>query len=129
LNPDLRVAVQQADGPRALLVVTGEIDYHSVQTLTRTALELIDQGRTHLLLDLSGVGFCDSSGLNAMVLILNQARTRDGSLALACAPPRLQALLALTGVDKLIPNYPAASAARALRKAGRGAQAGRASVG
>ena len=117
MNPDLSVAVQQADGPRALLVVTGEIDHHSVRTLTDIALGLIDEGRTHLLLDLSGVGFCDSSGLTAMILILNHARDRDGSLALVCAPPRLERLLALTGVDKLVPNYPAATAARVIRPA------------
>ena len=116
--PDLDVALKQADGPRALLTVTGEINYHSVDALTDAALALIDQGRPHLLLDLSGVGFCDSSGLNAMILILNHARAVDGSLALACAPPRLQRLLALTGVDKLVPNYPAASAAQVISRPG-----------
>lgn len=111
MNTDLHVAIQPVDGPRALLTVSGEIDYHSVPALTQAALGVIDQGRPHLLLDLSGVGFCDSSGLNAIILILNHARGHEGSLALACAPPRLERLLALTGVDKLVPNYAAASAA------------------
>ncbi|MEU1125411.1 STAS domain-containing protein [Streptomyces sp. NPDC005899] len=90
----------------AILTVAGEIDVDSAPALRTKALELIRQGRAHLVLDLAAVGFCDSSGLNAMIAILRYAKDRHGSLSLAGSPPHVTRLLDVTGVGELIPALP-----------------------
>ncbi|MEU9064071.1 STAS domain-containing protein [Streptomyces sp. NPDC048430] len=90
----------------AVLTVAGEIDVDSVPALRTRALELIRQGRPHVVLDLEPVEFCDSSGLNAMIGILRYAKDRHGSLCLAAAPSHLVRLLDITGVGVLIPAVP-----------------------
>ena len=90
----------------AVLTVAGEIDVDSAPVLRTRAMELIRQGRPHLVLDLAPVEFCDSSGLNTMIAVLRYAKDRHGSLSLAAAPPHLTRLLDVTGVGDLIPTLP-----------------------
>ncbi|GAA2920412.1 MULTISPECIES: STAS domain-containing protein [Streptomycetaceae] len=90
----------------AVLTVAGEIDVDSAPALRTRALELIRQGRPHLVLDMEPLEFCDSSGLNTMIAILRYAKDRHGSLSLAAAPPHLTRLLDVTGVGELIPALP-----------------------
>ncbi|MFB4419594.1 STAS domain-containing protein [Streptomyces sp. QL37] len=90
----------------AVLTVAGEIDVDSAPALRTRALELIRQGRPHVVLDLEPVEFCDSSGLNTMIGILRYAKDRHGSLCLAAAPSHVVRLLDVTGVGVLIPAVP-----------------------
>ncbi|MEU0133949.1 STAS domain-containing protein [Streptomyces sp. NPDC006296] len=90
----------------AVLTVAGEIDVDSVPDLRTRALGLIREGRQHLVLDLSLVGFCDSSGLNTMIGLLRYAKDRHGSLTLAGPPPHLVRLLDITGIAEVIPALP-----------------------
>ncbi|MDF6023001.1 STAS domain-containing protein [Streptomyces sp. JH34] len=102
----LTLTVRHPADSIAVLTVAGEIDVDSAPALRTRALELIRQGRPHVILDLTPVEFCDSSGLNTMIGILRYAKDRHGSLSLAGTPPHLIRLLAVTGVGELIPVLP-----------------------
>ncbi|WP_055495061.1 STAS domain-containing protein [Streptomyces sp. TP-A0356] len=106
MTDDIELALTATPGPAAVATVAGEIDLHTAPGLRTRALELIDQGHHHLILDLSGVGFCDSAGLSALIGIWHGAQEAGGSLALAAVPDRLMRMLTLTGVDSLLPHYP-----------------------
>ncbi|MEU3288552.1 STAS domain-containing protein [Streptomyces longwoodensis] len=103
---DIELTLTATPGPAAVATVAGEIDLHTAPGLRTRVLELIDQGDHHLILDLSGVGFCDSAGLGALIGIWHGAQEAGGSLALAAVPDRLMRMLTLTGVDSLLPHYP-----------------------
>ncbi|MFJ4840264.1 STAS domain-containing protein [Streptomyces sp. NPDC088746] len=105
-SQSLELTVRYPAESVAVLTVAGEIDVDSVPALRTRALELIRQGRPHVVLDLEPVDFCDSSGLNAMIGILRYAKDRHGSLCLAAAPSHLVRLLDITGVGVLIPVAP-----------------------
>lgn len=51
-----------------------------------------------LVLDVSGVTFCDSMGVGALVLLLRQSREQHSNLVLAGIPPLLERILAITGL-------------------------------
>jgi anti-sigma B factor antagonist len=103
---DIELTLTATPGPAAVATVTGEIDLHTAASLRTRALELIAQGHRVLILDLSEVGFCDSAGLGSLIGIWHGAQGAGGSLALAAVPDRLMRMLALTGVDSLLPHYP-----------------------
>ncbi|WLQ68580.1 MULTISPECIES: STAS domain-containing protein [Streptomyces] len=105
-NQPLTLTVRHPADSIAVLTVAGEIDVDSVPALRTRALELIRQGRPHLVLDLAPVEFCDSSGLNTMIGILRYAKDRHGSLSLVGPPPHLTRLLDVTGVGELMPVLP-----------------------
>jgi anti-sigma B factor antagonist len=63
-------------------------------------------GPPHLVLDLSEVPFCDSSGLSALIMLHRWAGEAGGSLTLAAVPDRMVRLLQMSGVDQAIPVQP-----------------------
>jgi anti-sigma B factor antagonist len=105
MPPALTIAVQQADGPQAVVAVSGAMDYDSSGELHRVLLELLDQGHPHLVLEMSGVGFCDSSGLNMLLQVLRKAKESQGSLALVATTEAVQRVLEITAVDTVITQY------------------------
>ncbi|MFF9131415.1 STAS domain-containing protein [Streptomyces sp. NPDC014776] len=109
MTDDIELTLTATPGPAAVAHVTGEIDLHTAPGLRTRALELIDQGHHRLILDLSGVGYCDSAGLSALIGIWHGAQAVGGSLTLAAVPDRLMRMLTLTGVDSLLPHYPSTS--------------------
>jgi anti-sigma B factor antagonist len=102
----LTTEIQQLHGEHAVVAVGGAMDFESTPVLTELLLGLVEQGRRHLVLEMSQVGFCDSSGLNALVRVLRQAKGRQGSLALVAPTEPVERLLAITAVDSVISQYP-----------------------
>ncbi|MFE9455081.1 STAS domain-containing protein [Streptomyces sp. NPDC006739] len=113
------IDVPHTDGALAVIALAGEFDLAAAPAVRARALELIANGHPDLLADLSGVTFCDSSGLGALVGIWRCAKDADGSLTLAAIPDRLSRLLSVTGMDTFLPAYPSADAALAARRGNR----------
>ncbi|QGZ52627.1 anti-sigma factor antagonist [Streptomyces sp. QHH-9511] len=115
----LHIDVPHTDGALAVIALSGEFDITTAPAVRARALELITAGHRDLVADLSGVTFCDSSGLGALVGIWRCAKDADGSLTLATIPDRLDRLLSVTGMDTFLPAYPSTEAALATSKGNR----------
>ena len=100
------VRVVSTDATRAHVAVTGVLDLSTGDTLLRKLTNLIDRGYVHLVLDASGVSFCDSAGLGAVLRSRARASAVAGSLVLADASPPLRKVLSLAGLDKLLAGQP-----------------------
>ena len=81
----LAVHESDVDGVR-LLEVFGELDLATAPTLCSA----LDAARTHrvrrVVVDLTGVDFCDSTGLRALIGASKELRVSGGRLAIACLP-------------------------------------------
>jgi anti-anti-sigma factor len=82
--------------------VRGEMDYTTRPALQERFVELITRGYRFIVLDMSGVTFCDSAGLNVLVVARLRADERGAELVLACVPPNLVRVLWMTGVDQVL---------------------------
>jgi anti-sigma B factor antagonist len=111
VTDDLILTTIHTAGPLAVLGVGGEIDLQTAPAMRKEALAVIAQGHPHLILDLTGVTFCDSSGFNALIGIMRCATAAHGSLSLAAVPDRLLHILDLTGLSSIMPTYPDTEAA------------------
>jgi anti-sigma B factor antagonist len=60
----------------------------------------VDPATSSLVLDLSDVTLLDSSGLGALVSLLNRARAGDGQLGLICPQRRIRRVFEITGLRK-----------------------------
>ncbi|AEW98590.1 STAS domain-containing protein [Streptantibioticus cattleyicolor] len=87
-------------GERAVVRLYGEIDMDSAPDLT-TALALCLETRPHqVIVDLSGVAFCDCSGLDALLRARDHAAVRGIPLTVTgVTAPVVVRLFALTGAD------------------------------
>jgi anti-sigma B factor antagonist len=105
----------------ALIRVAGEIDVYTAPQLREAILSLIGDGVSHVIADLRGVEFLDSTGLGAIVGGHKRLRTNDGSLVLAASPDRIVRLFRITGLDRAFSLHPSVPEAIAVEEAWRAA--------
>jgi anti-sigma B factor antagonist len=97
-------------GPWVVLEVAGELDLHTVPELAQRLATLMEQGASRLAVDLSRVGFMDSSSLGVLVTTLKRAREIGGDVVLVGVNGSPLKVLTLTGIDKVLKSYPSTSA-------------------
>ncbi|QKG24308.1 STAS domain-containing protein [Actinomadura verrucosospora] len=92
-----------------LIALGGELDIASAPSLReRLRVALIDAG-PHVVIDLSGVTFCDVSGL-ALLIGARRRIGPGGTLVLAGPRPQMVRLLHVTGLDRAFAVRPAGGA-------------------
>ncbi|MEU0009047.1 STAS domain-containing protein [Streptomyces sp. NPDC006314] len=96
MSADLRLTVREAGDRLAVLTLTGALDFRTADGFHEQATAVLTT-RRHVVLDMSQVTFCDSSGLSTLLRLLRHAQTNDATLALAAVPAQTQRLLAITG--------------------------------
>ncbi len=96
----------------AELAMTGELDLLVAPELYQRGAHALEEHHS-LILDLSGVTFCDSSGFNALIRLRRRAEEAGGRLLLAAPPRQVELLLALSGAQALLPTYATVEEARA----------------
>jgi anti-anti-sigma factor len=96
-----------ADG--LVVVVTGSLDYDQAAPLD-DALQHALTGRpapARIAVDMAGVTFCDSAGLNGLLLARRKAERRGILFALARPSRAVTDLLRTTGADEVLVVGPA----------------------
>ncbi|GAB3085295.1 STAS domain-containing protein [Micromonospora schwarzwaldensis] len=88
-----------------VLEVRGELDMATSPQLHEALQRLVDAGTRQVVVDLAGVGFMDSSGLGALVVMFKALREAGGRLVLAAVRPPVRSVLAVTSVDRAIRVY------------------------
>ncbi len=83
----------------------GEMDWQTAPFFRNRLVDEIARGLRCVVLDLSAVSFCDSAGLNVLLVAWRQAEEAGSVLALACVPGFLQQMLTMTGVDSVLRMY------------------------
>ena len=79
---DLRIDDYALDARTHTIEVQGEVDLLSAPAFKERILGVIGDGKTRVIVDLSGVTFVDSTALSVLAGVLKQLRGADGSLAL-----------------------------------------------
>lgn len=96
---------RDTDGIWATISVTGELDIATAPLLADALHpEELPGGRTQVMVDVSGLTFCDSSGLAVLALAERKLRQRDGELILLHVPAFMAQLVQITGLDHYIPT-------------------------
>lgn len=92
------------DKDKLIVKLTGEIDHHSIKDI-REEIDsmIIDTKPQNLLLDLSDIDFMDSSGLGLVLGRLRRMNEVCGKLFILNPSRRIEQMLQMAGVDKLIP--------------------------
>lgn len=94
----LTLDLSQIDGS-AFLTLHGEIDAHSVAEL-RAALDTLQPDR-RVLIDMAGVGFMDSSGIQALVDHARKIEDAGGSLRIVNPSRSVRRVMELTRLSDM----------------------------
>lgn len=87
----------------ALLTVEGYLDVDTATEFQHHLANQLHHGRRHFLLDLSAVPFMDSSGMNIILRVYQEARELPGSVHIISPTPAVRRILDLTGVSITVP--------------------------
>ncbi len=92
----LAVAMEERDG-LVVVSLSGELDIYTVPGFRRD-MGTVDPVSTRIVVDLSDVTLLDSSGLGALVSMLNRSHGGEGDLALVCPQRHLRRVFEVTGL-------------------------------
>jgi len=98
------------------MTLPAEVDTSNADQVREDLLAIVAQGASQVIADMTATTFCDSAGVTVLVRVVRQATASGSGLRLAADAPAVTRVLALTGVDKLIPVYPSVAAALAGRE-------------
>jgi len=101
----------RTEGDRTIVEVGGEIDVYTAPRLREQLVDLVADGKYHLVVDMERVDFLDSTGLGVLVGGLKRVRAHEGSLRLVCTQERLLKIFRITGLAKVFPIYDSVDAA------------------
>lgn len=85
----------------AIYKVTGDIDINSSPDMKKSFEKAFKEKKAKVVIDLSLVGYVDSSGLATIVEILKNMRLYGGKLKLAGLSDKVRGLFEITKLDKL----------------------------
>jgi len=106
----LAVVVRQVDG-HSVVTLDGEVDIFSVNHVRAALDDVLIDGASMVIVDLSAVHFMDSSGLGALVRARKKARVLRTEFAVVCADGMVRQLFAMTGMVHVFPIFDSLEAA------------------
>ncbi|MEH1030126.1 MULTISPECIES: STAS domain-containing protein [Micromonospora] len=94
------------EGGGVYLRLAGELDMSTAGELTATIDRLAADGERRMLLDLTDLTFCDSTGMAVFVRGDNRAAADGGWLRLTGATGRVDRVLRVTGLAEVLRYQP-----------------------
>ena len=88
-----------------IITVTGSVDSLDSDGLLTFLDDIIEAGRTRLVVDLSDMDFIVSMALGVFVQTYTRLRAADGFLRLAAPQPPILRVIKTTALDRLLPIY------------------------
>ena len=101
---DFGIDVAERNGC-TVVAVKGEVDLATAPTLKNRLLDLVADGVTEIVVDLSNTEFLDSTGLGAVVAAYKRVRAHEGHLRLVATSARVKRVFEITNLDRVVPIY------------------------
>ena len=100
-------------GRQAVVALPEHIDASNASQIREELLWVINRGAAALIADMTGTLSCDHSGADAVMRAYQCALASGTQLRLVVTAPIVRRVLAVSGLDRLIPVYPSLEAATA----------------
>ena len=98
---DIKVNTRSIKDQAQAVEVQGEIDVYTSPRVKETINELIEKGHYHLVINLEGVRYIDSTGLGVLIGALKKVREHNGRILLVCTNPQIKKIFNITGLVKI----------------------------
>jgi anti-sigma B factor antagonist len=86
------------DRARVLVRPVGDVDIATAEQLERPVVELMERGFSHVVVDLRGVTFLDSTGVHALVQCRERAEERGARMSIIPGGMATRRVLDITGL-------------------------------
>ena len=102
-SPDFHIRVLSSDA-RSVVHVSGELDAYTAARLRESLAGLISAGARQIVVDLAELSFMAASGLGVLVGASRRLQRDKGKLLLRAAPPSVNKMIEITGLDATLPR-------------------------
>jgi anti-anti-sigma factor len=99
--PGIDLGERTIDGVPAV-APSGDLNIHTAPDLRTVLMRHIKRGRPGLMVDLSGLGFMDTSGLATLIEAHLKAEKAEARLVIFAVPEQIGEIFDLTGVRRLL---------------------------
>ena len=99
---EFAVSHHREDDGGVVVDVAGEIDALTVPQLWELLERLIEDGERNVVIDLSRVGFIDSTGIGVVIRAMNALKDRGGELSLRGPSPMTYQVFETVGLTKVL---------------------------
>ncbi len=105
-SDQFRIDVERPVAGTAVVSVTGDADLHSAPELRDRLGELVDEGTTRVVVDLTETTFVDSMTLGVLLGSMKRLGTAGGRLELVVSRPDIRRIFEITMLDRVFELYP-----------------------
>ncbi|HEV7932118.1 MAG TPA: STAS domain-containing protein [Actinomadura sp.] len=99
-----------SQGGHAVVTASGELDLYTAPRLQTALASLLRERVDRVVVDLSGIEFCDSTGMNVLLSAMKRIKEQGGTLELAAPRPAVRRILQVTGLDTVFSVHDAVPA-------------------
>lgn len=99
---DLELSMEKLNSQVTVVNAKGEVDLNTSHQLNETLIELINRGNRHLVLNLGGIKFLDSSGVAVVIATFRRIRLAAGSLSLISNNLNFKKLFSITNLTEQV---------------------------
>ena len=123
----MQLEVDEKADVRIVRVKEPKLTYPILSAFFAEVRQLVEGGTRKLIIDLSAVTYIDSASIGCLMDIYRLMQDRGGAVKLAGVQPRVETMISMTGVHKLIDLHREEGAAlQAFGSAGGGRKKGKA---
>lgn len=101
----MQLLLEQSGDVRIVRVKEAKLTHPVLSSFLAEVREIVENGARKLVIDLEGVSYVDSASVGCLMDILRLLRERDGALKLSGLQPRVEKILSMTGVHKVVDVY------------------------
>jgi anti-sigma B factor antagonist len=101
MNTDLGLMARKVEDVR-ILELSGDVDEFTCSKLREALMEILAEGDSQVVVNLSEVRYMDSAGLGTLVGGLKRVMEAEGYLAFYGANPQVVRILRVTGLDRVL---------------------------
>ena len=121
---NFQISDESVDTETHVIELGGEVDLYTAPEFKERLVQVIEDGKKNLVVDLSKATFIDSTTLGVLVGGVKRLRPSGGSLTLVCTDQNISKIFEITGLDRVFPIHGSRDEALESVAAGGAAQPG-----
>ena len=98
----MQLAIEDRGDVGIVRVRETKLTYPVLSSFFTEVRQLVDAGRSKLVIDLAAVTYIDSASIGCLMDIHRLVQDKDGGLRLSGLQPRVETMISMTGVHKII---------------------------
>jgi anti-sigma B factor antagonist len=98
----MQLSLEQSGDVRIVRVKEAKLTYPVLSSFFAEVRQLVEDGARKVVIDLAPVSYIDSASIGCLMDIHRLLKDRDGAVKLSGLQPRVETMLSMTGVHKIV---------------------------